>query len=70
MQYLTAFGIIEVGKAGIGDYVLIPAASSSVGLAAIQIANWVGAVPIALTRHSAKAEALKAPRCPPRDRKR
>jgi NADPH:quinone reductase-like Zn-dependent oxidoreductase len=44
---------------GIGDYVLIPAASSSVGLAAIQLANWAGALPIALTRHSAKAAALR-----------
>ncbi len=60
MQYLTAFGIVEAGRAAVGDYVLIPAASSSVGLAAIQIANWVGAEPIALTRHSTKAEALKA----------
>jgi NADPH:quinone reductase-like Zn-dependent oxidoreductase len=60
MQYLTALAIIEVAKAGIGDYVLIPAASSSVGLAAIQLANWTGAVPIAATRHSAKAAALKA----------
>jgi NADPH:quinone reductase-like Zn-dependent oxidoreductase len=40
--------------------VLIPAASSSVGLAAIQIANWAGAVPVALTRTSAKAAALTA----------
>jgi NADPH:quinone reductase-like Zn-dependent oxidoreductase len=38
--------------------VLIPAASSSVGLAAIQIANRIGARPIALTRTSAKVEAL------------
>ena len=60
MQYLTAFGIVEAGKAGIGDYVLIPAASSSVGIAAIQWANWVGATPIALTRHSNKAKALQA----------
>lgn len=59
MQYLTAFAIVEVGKVGIGDYVLIPAASSSVGLAAMQLANWAGAVPIAATRHSAKAAALK-----------
>jgi hypothetical protein len=44
---------------GIGDYVLIPAASSSVGLAAIQLANWAVALPIALTRHSAKAAALR-----------
>ncbi len=58
MQYFTAFGIVEAGRAALGDYVLIPAASSSVGLAAIQIANWVGAEPIALTRTSAKANAL------------
>lgn len=59
MQYFTAFAIIEAGKVGIGDYVLIPAASSSVGLAAIQLANWAGAVPIAATRHSSKAAALR-----------
>ena len=58
MQYLTAYAIIEIGRAGIGDYVLVPAASSSVGLAAIQLAHWAGAVPIALTRYSAKAAAL------------
>jgi NADPH:quinone reductase-like Zn-dependent oxidoreductase len=58
MQYFTAFGIVEAGRAALGDYVLIPAASSSVGLAAIQIANWVGAEPIALTRTSAKSNAL------------
>jgi NADPH:quinone reductase-like Zn-dependent oxidoreductase len=40
--------------------VLIPAASSSVGLAAIQLANWAGAVPIAATRYSEKGQALKA----------
>lgn len=59
MQYLTAFAIIEIAKIGIGDYVIIPAASSSVGLAAIQLANWAGAVPIAATRHSTKAAALR-----------
>jgi NADPH:quinone reductase-like Zn-dependent oxidoreductase len=59
MAFLTAYAIIEVAKVSIGDYVLIPAASSSVGLAAIQLANWAGAVPIALTRHSTKAAALR-----------
>jgi len=59
MQYLTAFAIVEIAKIGLGDYVLIPAASSSVGLAAIQLANWAGAVPIAATRHSTKAAALR-----------
>lgn len=60
MQYMTAFAIIEVGAAGIGDFVIIPAASSSVGLAAIQLANWAGAVSIAATRTSAKAAQLRA----------
>lgn len=59
MQYLTAFAIVEVARIGIGDYVLIPAASSSVGLAAIQLANWAGAVPIAATRQNTKAAALR-----------
>jgi NADPH:quinone reductase-like Zn-dependent oxidoreductase len=59
MQYLTAYGgLIELGKLSAGDVVLIPAASSSVGLAAIQIANMVGAMPIALTRKSDKRDAL------------
>ena len=60
MAAFTAMAVIEVGKAGPGDFVIIPAASSSVGLAAIQLANWAGAEPIAATRTSAKAEALKA----------
>lgn len=60
MQYLTAYGIIEAADVGIGDGVLIRAASSSVGIAAIQLANWAGATSIACTRTSAKADALKA----------
>jgi NADPH:quinone reductase-like Zn-dependent oxidoreductase len=60
MQYFTAMAIIEVGKAGPGDFVIVPAASSSVGLAAIQLANWAGAEPIAATRTSDKAQALKS----------
>jgi NADPH:quinone reductase len=60
MQYFTAMAIIEIGKATVGDYVIVRAASSSVGLAAIQLANWAGAVPIAATRRSDKATALKA----------
>lgn len=59
MQYLTAWGaLIHIAKLGAGESVLIPAASSSVGVAAIQIANMVGATPIALTRGSSKAHAL------------
>src|SRR5262249_57203501 len=59
MQYLTAYGaLIDIAKLGKGDTLVIPAASSSVGLAAIQIANRVGATPIALTRRGSKRQAL------------
>jgi NADPH:quinone reductase-like Zn-dependent oxidoreductase len=61
MPYLTAYGaLIDIGGLNRDDTVIIPAASSSVGLAAIQIANMVGAVPIAATRTNAKKEPLKA----------
>jgi NADPH:quinone reductase-like Zn-dependent oxidoreductase len=60
MASFTALAVIEVGKAGPGDFVIVPAASSSVGLAAIQLANWAGAETIAATRTSAKAQALIA----------
>jgi len=57
--YLTAWGaIIGVGNAQKGDYVIIPAASSSVGIAAIQICNSIGAIPIAATRGKDKVAAL------------
>ncbi|MFL9994952.1 zinc-dependent alcohol dehydrogenase family protein [Paraburkholderia sediminicola] len=59
MPYLTAYGaLIDIGKLSGGDFVVVTAASSSVGLAAIQIANRVGATPIAVTRTSAKRQAL------------
>jgi len=58
MQYMTAYAIIEVANVGIGDGVIIRAASSSVGIAAIQLANWAGAVSIACTRTRDKADAL------------
>ncbi|MER8749685.1 zinc-dependent alcohol dehydrogenase family protein [Mesorhizobium sp. M1050] len=59
MQYLTAYGaLIDIANLHSGDMVVITAASSSVGLAAIQIANWVGATVIAVTRTSAKKQAL------------
>ena len=53
-------GLVAVGNLTAGQTVLVPAASSSVGLAAIQIANRIGARPIALTRTSAKANELRA----------
>lgn len=59
MQYVTAYGgLIDVAKLQKGDFVIITAASSSVGIAAIQIANMVGAIPIATTRTSAKKRAI------------
>jgi NADPH:quinone reductase len=54
MQYLTAYGLIEFGKMREGHHVLITAAASSVGLAAIELANAVGAISIATTRNEAK----------------
>jgi NADPH:quinone reductase-like Zn-dependent oxidoreductase len=59
MQYLTAFGaLIEFGQLQKGAGILITAASSSVGLAAIQIAKSVGALVIATTRGAGKKSAL------------
>ena len=59
MQYLAAYGaLVEIAAVGPGDHVVIPAASSSVGLAAIQLARRAGATPIALTRSSDKRARL------------
>jgi NADPH2:quinone reductase len=59
MPYGTAFGaLVEFGKLGPDDFVIITAASSSVGLAAIQIARAQGAIAIATTRTSAKRQQL------------
>src|ERR1700730_15750232 len=59
MMCVTAYGaLIEDAKVTKGDFILVPAASSSVGLAAIQIANYAGATTIALTRTSTKKQQL------------
>ncbi|MFW6833104.1 zinc-dependent alcohol dehydrogenase family protein [Enterobacter hormaechei] len=59
MMYVTAYGaLVEYGNLQAGQNVVIRAASSSVGLAAIQIANMLGANPIALTQTSEKSEML------------
>jgi NADPH:quinone reductase-like Zn-dependent oxidoreductase len=61
MMFVTAYGpLIEDAKIIPQDAVVIPGASSSVGLAAIQIANSVGAKSIALTRTHAKRAQLIA----------
>ncbi|MFC7549866.1 zinc-dependent alcohol dehydrogenase family protein [Plantactinospora sp. GCM10030261] len=59
MPYVTAYGaLLDMGGLRPGDTVLLTAASSSVGLAAIQIANRIGATPIATTRTTTKRDLL------------
>ncbi|AGN82207.1 NADPH:quinone reductase [Pseudomonas putida H8234] len=59
MQYVTAWGaLIEQAKLRQGDFVIVTAASSSVGLAAFQMARMVCATSIAITRTHAKKQAL------------
>lgn len=59
MQYITAFGaLIEFGQLKQGEFILITAASSSVGLAAIQVAKSVSATVIACTRGAGKKQFL------------
>jgi NADPH:quinone reductase-like Zn-dependent oxidoreductase len=59
MAFGTAWrGLIDIARLSTGQTVLITAASSSTGLAAIQTARKVGANPIALTRTHTKAAAL------------
>jgi NADPH:quinone reductase-like Zn-dependent oxidoreductase len=59
MQYLTAYGaLIQHAKITKGDFVIITAASSSVGIAAIEMANTEGAISIATTRTSKKKATL------------
>ncbi|MBB6146425.1 NADPH:quinone reductase-like Zn-dependent oxidoreductase [Silvibacterium bohemicum] len=59
MQYLTAYGaLIEFGKLKKGEFVIITAASSSAGLAAIETVKAEGGVAIATTRSRAKYDEL------------
>jgi NADPH:quinone reductase-like Zn-dependent oxidoreductase len=61
MQYITAYGaLIHHAHIAKGDFVLLTAASSSVGLAAIEIVKAEGAISIATTRTSAKKAELLA----------
>jgi NADPH:quinone reductase-like Zn-dependent oxidoreductase len=60
MMFITAYGaLIFDAQVKAGDHVILPAASSSIGLAAIQLANYAGATPIALTRTSDKKKRLR-----------
>lgn len=59
MMFVTAYGaLVDIANVQAGQTVLIRAASSSVGLAAIQITKALGAVPVALTRRSHKRDEL------------
>lgn len=59
MAHLTAYGgLVDIAGIGRGDAVIVTAASSSVGLAAIRICNAIGATPIAVTRREGKRDAL------------
>ena len=59
MQYMTAYGaLIEYGQVAEKATVLITAASSSVGLAAIQITKSMGATAVATTRGADKKQSL------------
>tara|TARA_R110001592_G_scaffold52511_14_gene160738 strand:- start:9962 stop:10990 length:1029 start_codon:yes stop_codon:yes gene_type:complete len=61
MAFLTAWGgMVEFGGLSKGETVVITAASSSVGLAAIQIAKMQGARVIATSSHESKSPALMA----------
>lgn len=61
MQYMTAYGaLVRIAEVSKGDHVLITAASSSVGIAAIEMVKAEGGVSIATTRTAAKKAELVA----------
>ncbi|WKT54084.1 Polyketide synthase, enoylreductase domain [Fusarium oxysporum f. sp. vasinfectum] len=61
MQYSTAWNsMVDTAKLQKGEYVLLTAATSSVGIAAAQIAKSQGAIPICTTRSQSKVAALKS----------
>ncbi len=60
MQYLTAWGaLVEIAALKVDDWVIVPAASSSVGIATIQLAQALGARAIATTTSAEKVRALE-----------
>jgi len=59
VAFLTAWGaLVDTAQLRAGQHVILTAASSSVGVAALQIARDVGARPVAVTRKLSKAKAL------------
>jgi NADPH:quinone reductase-like Zn-dependent oxidoreductase len=61
VAYSTAYGaLVETAGMRADDLVLVSGASGAVGRSALQIANRIGAVPIAVTRNAAKEPELVA----------
>jgi NADPH:quinone reductase-like Zn-dependent oxidoreductase len=61
MQYVTVCcGLIDLAGVKKGEFVVITAASSSVGIAAIELLRAEGAVSIAMTRERSKKEEVAA----------
>lgn len=60
MQYITAYGaLMEVGRLKAGQTLVVTAASSSVGVAALQIGAMIGSRTIAVTRTDHKVPFLE-----------
>lgn len=55
--FITAFDALKQAEAKEGEYILIHAAASGVGLAAIQLAKQFGAIPFGTTRSGGKSDA-------------
>src|ERR1700761_3295537 len=61
MQYITTYGaIVHNGRVAKGDYVVLTAATSSIGIAATQIVKAEGGIVIATTRGADKRDELLA----------
>jgi len=58
--FTAYFALVELAGLERGQYLVVTAASSSTGIAALQLAKQIGAKSIALTRSAAKASALVA----------
>jgi NADPH2:quinone reductase len=60
VAYLTGYGALLAAGTTAGDFVAIPGATGSVGYATVQIANALGAKPIAIVSTDAKAAEVQA----------
>lgn len=61
MPYVTVYGMTcEIVRVRPGDHVVITSAANSIGMAALQVARHLGAVPIATTPSGTQRAALEA----------